>query len=1094
MLIVAVLFLGIVPPLPAYAAATETVYLETLIDEDNKTYMTNVIADNFNANKKYEFKYTQINGFMESLCGAYDGTNSDNPNYCYSLSDKVKYTALTSDASGNSTGFNGLSWIAGYSQNTTFMEFFAKSEGFFDDSLNTVTKTEDATKLLGGDLVSAFYQDGSKRNTNAIFEYPAKLNGNDVTPKESDYAVQAGNTLTASLNQILSVVNGGRKYSSIAELVNKSILIRPMKRDSNIAFLSAIQGKQKGYVIFYAPDDASEVGKYSPSNSATLVEQLDSTVTSSTAFWHKMPKVNADGNLLAYIFEVYEGKGVANGEDITFSFADNSNNLDNIRENFVLNPKTMIAIPYAIPKGYKATAAGTVIFPDASGKQQGWANSDIPYLTIHMLAQNANNAYKQYGLTISTVNHSTDSGIAYNFIQKIFAGLINGISSILQLTTTNDLIYNGGIRGSSLHNWGTMSDNWWNVVMRYHLIFQALAWFVIIVGFLKTLISLNLSTINPAVRESVYNAIQKFIVTGFALVLIIPVTQFLMELNSSVVQIFASQVDTGLRGAPPVDGLAGIVVSLCYLGINIYINFVYIMRSITLALLIVSGPFFIATISISRAGQSKMFTAWAKELVCNIFIQSVHAFTMAFLVNLMQSGTGLESLVISFSIIPITEMFRALILQGGAGTTEGLAKSAAAQATAAGSAMIGAAANGAAALGGKLLGAKEAESSPDGEAGGKGKAGGGQQDGFGALNSGVNAKLSKLREDGIKRGGVLGGVERAGAFAGKVTKGGIKGAAGIASMATNMAMGQFTGQAGYFGKAGETAGGMATSAMAAGVAAAGEVSDSVHDYHQAQHDRDNAIAETKAILGGSGALGGENYGRNIATAGAIADIAKNGSRRQKELASDMQTVLKGSSAEGYGAAKARLASAGITGLSQDSSGGVSYNLGYSSGFGQASAIKKLANGQHVHSYDFGGTSTTVKEGGSTSAVTTLTSQQVQEKFNSDYNFRDTFGQQASDGSWHLKSSFADMPGGGRLSATQTADGGLQIKMRDAEASKDGKRIISAAGTGMDNLINPALTSYSPLGGKEGGTGSYTMSGMSTLEPTKDTSGDAQGIQ
>ena len=665
------ILLTLMPPTQVYAAGTDSVYIETLINPDNVTYMTNVISDTFSKNKKYDFKYTQISSYLKNACG--DGTSNgiegskENANYCYTLNETINdYTNAQ-----NSMG----AWSGSSNMNMSQAEFFIRSEGYFENvsgSLTALDGINDNPKQNSVSLFnSALYSATSKNTETAILEYPANVT-QDITPKENDYAIEVASTLTSSLNQILNIVNSGRKYSDVYELANKSIMIRPMSRDTNIAVISPAKNGEnisKGYVIVYAPNGENSAGEYTAASVAEKRDSLEGkTFSTANGFFTttNLPKKDEHGNLIAYIFEMNYTNSLSSIPS-TFKF---TTDLDS-PSNGDLNPKTMASVIYAMPKGY-ATPLGETrpMFTDKTGEPQAFAVNDIPYLTIHILAQSANNAFKEYGLSISTVDHTEDQGIIAKIITGFINAIINGITSLLGLSNVNDLIYNGGIRSSSTYNYGTMTDNWWNVVLRYHLIFQAIAWFIIIVGFLKTLISLNLSTINPATRENVYQSIQKFLVTGFLLVLIIPMVQFAMSFNASIVGIFASQVDTSLAGAPAVAGVAGIIVSLVYLAIEIYINFVYIMRSITIALLIVSAPFFISTLSISSRGSTQLFQSWLKELLANIFLQSVHAFTMAFLVNLIQSGTGLESIVIAFSIIPITEMFRALILQGGAGNKD----------------------------------------------------------------------------------------------------------------------------------------------------------------------------------------------------------------------------------------------------------------------------------------------------------------------------------------------------------------------------------------------------------------------------------------
>ena len=99
------------------------------------------------------------------------------------------------------------------------------------------------------------------------------------------------------------------------------------------------------------------------------------------------------------------------------------------------------------------------------------------------------------------------------------------------------------------------------------------------------------------------------------------------------------------------------------------------MRSIIIGILTVTAPFFISSMAFSNQNKG-LFTNWFKELTANIFMQSVHAFSLAFLTNLITSGGGLESLVVSYSIIPLTELVRSLIFGSAGGATEALGKAA----------------------------------------------------------------------------------------------------------------------------------------------------------------------------------------------------------------------------------------------------------------------------------------------------------------------------------------------------------------------------------------------------------------------------------
>ena len=54
----------------------------------------------------------------------------------------------------------------------------------------------------------------------------------------------------------------------------------------------------------------------------------------------------------------------------------------------------------------------------------------------------------------------------------IYSKILYGLKTALGLYDMSELVYNQGMRGSQLYNEGMMSNDWWAVVLRYHLIFQ----------------------------------------------------------------------------------------------------------------------------------------------------------------------------------------------------------------------------------------------------------------------------------------------------------------------------------------------------------------------------------------------------------------------------------------------------------------------------------------------------------------------------------------------------------------------------------------------------------------------------------------------
>ena len=781
----------LVSTLSVLTYAGDSVFLETLINTDKHTYVANFTSDTKNKNKKYAYKYMNLAYVLGTGCdlsssltdGSLNNANTQkDPNYCFRLNYQYKYSSwsdLTSSSDRNPDAVRGSSALS----------LYMLLEGYFNDSGMPITN-DDITNTALSSKSKEITKAKAKKQVSPL-SYPGWYD-NTITNEQSEYAQEKLIELVSSLNSILVEVNDGQKFSSTSELVNKSIMIRPAD-NTNIVKLEKHTDGYRGYVIVYADLTSTSSGvvketttgeanrKLQSFSGNSAIVSIPSGSSASFLNTYKLPRANIDNELYAYVFPIE-----SNGTQIN------------------LNNGSLFV--YAVPKGFTKISSDSGTFVEPMFKDgtevYDYVNSkgDTPWISIHMLSFYANTVYKQYNVSINTYV-SPDSNVISELIGKIFSGILNAIRSVLGLSSIEDLVFNLGNRGSAAFNFGLMSDNWWNIVLQYQLVFQAIAWVVLVCGLIKTLIELNLSTINPQKRSSVYDTIQKFIVVGIGLVILIPAVQFLLECNDTLVGLFAAQVDTASLNMPIVTNvLVQFIVGMTWLTIMLYINFIYIMRSITIALLIASGPFFIATIAWGHGGRSSLFTSWARELMANIFVQSVHAFVLSFLVQLLSTGTFLETFAIAISIIPITEMFRNLIFAGAGGSTSQMATTAAGAMksgiTAVGKGVTAGVVGGAQAIAGS--GDKTAKE--DGEGGGGGGGGGGksQQSIMGRAMQNKMSRIgngtsygSKKRDDITKKLGGGKGAQILGAVGGAAIDGlGVAGlaAAGMgAELASNMA-------------------------------------------------------------------------------------------------------------------------------------------------------------------------------------------------------------------------------------------------------------------------------------------------------------------
>ena len=83
--------------------------------------------------------------------------------------------------------------------------------------------------------------------------------------------------------------------------------------------------------------------------------------------------------------------------------------------------------------------------------------------------------------------------------------------------------------------------------------------------------------------------------------------------------------------------LGGLIISLFMLGLTIWVNFYYIMRKMTLLIFMILGPLMVTLYLIPQTKQ--ITSAWFRELVGTLFVQSVHA-ACYWMITLMSDGIG----------------------------------------------------------------------------------------------------------------------------------------------------------------------------------------------------------------------------------------------------------------------------------------------------------------------------------------------------------------------------------------------------------------------------------------------------------------------
>lgn len=277
----------------------------------------------------------------------------------------------------------------------------------------------------------------------------------------------------------------------------------------------------------------------------------------------------------------------------------------------------------------------------------------------------------EQGIFYTNANQNRKGNILETYLVKLLSSISLGLQSLLGLYPVGDLVFNGGARATYYH--GLMSYDWASKASGFFIIFQSIALLFVNFSVIRLLHKRTLATIIPSERISLQEGIKDLLLTGAVMLMIFPFINILLKINADIVNVLRVMAPNyaffGLSGGYGVDynNIGGIILSFVYFFLSIYLNVVFILRAVLVAFLMATSPIFIMSIAF---GKKDYFTLWLKELVANIFIQSLYAFVITFFLSIQSSSRTIEVLAISFSLIPLTKMFRSLIFGDSGGLIE----------------------------------------------------------------------------------------------------------------------------------------------------------------------------------------------------------------------------------------------------------------------------------------------------------------------------------------------------------------------------------------------------------------------------------------
>lgn len=322
---------------------------------------------------------------------------------------------------------------------------------------------------------------------------------------------------------------------------------------------------------------------------------------------------------------------------------------------------------YAIRKGYRKCKDGDLF---ESGVKNNLNKNEVygadpVYITWQHLFIEAGIMYAE---GISYANQADLYKISdfEDSIVKLFRSILGGLKNVLQLYAVEDCIFNNSVRGSKAFVYGIYYDNFSHSIFLIFMIMMSISFSLIVLSLIRIIMKKEFSAANPMERYSIMNGIKDLVMTMFMLSLLWLAIRFLFLINYRFVDIFDQFADGKkiVENAGGYSSVASIIYQFTLFGLQIYINIIYIMRGLMIPLLIMVSPLCVYTYSLGDGGK-KVTSAWLKELLGNIFIQSIHALCIGFMLTNHGGLRGIESVAMLSSVIPVTGVVKEIFGLGG---------------------------------------------------------------------------------------------------------------------------------------------------------------------------------------------------------------------------------------------------------------------------------------------------------------------------------------------------------------------------------------------------------------------------------------------
>lgn len=472
-------------------------------------------------------------------------------------------------------------------------------------------------KEMGG----SFYRVDEGDKYSLPLSFPADTSI-DATSADINRAYEIASELGNGFTEALEFINNGENYSSADQLIDAGYALCTISDGGYITGPVGSNGKGPKFKVNFVTEQSEDGNGYQYNCKITEENFARDYKNHYSSSKYSDPSSEVIGNG-SFVWKVKKGYKGADPEDI---LEDGSHN----------------------------TLADTYSGVD-----------DTTYISWEHLFVEAGTLYAQ-GITYANQADIYSMDALESSVVSFVRNLLSGLTGYIDTYSMEDLIFNSGVRGSGAFYFGTFSRNWTDYLLNMFLIFSAIAVSLVFFLVIRMIMKKNLSTANIYERISLMEEIKNLLLSLFFIAFAWGAVRVLMLLNYKFVNIWGAFADGRTLSTIHSSSVlfSGIIIQFVYFILEIYVNYVYIVRGLVIASLLITSPLFILAYNFGRKGKS-VTMAFLRELTGSIFLQSFHAVVYGLVLICGASTRGVESLVIICSLIPLTSIYKEICGCGG---------------------------------------------------------------------------------------------------------------------------------------------------------------------------------------------------------------------------------------------------------------------------------------------------------------------------------------------------------------------------------------------------------------------------------------------